>query len=600
MFFRNRSMWKTRTVKNIGFLVRGRRLQLGLLFLAAFCVSLFDAVGIGSIYPIINAIQNPEKVSSYYEKLNSFLPFAIDSSMLIPLLIITTMMVFTVKNLFVALLIHFQAKFSENLTAEWKKEVFEVYVSKPYAFFLDNQAGELVQKMMIQTDNTTGMIMGMLNLTRMALTALAIYIVMCILSLQIAIVVTVIICIVIFISFKVSELVVFKRGQEYIRLQQEGFALATEAISGIRQVKAFATETHFVNRFGGISRDYAVARAKVLSIKGLPAPILETLGVVGVMALFLFITQFAENKGDIMATLAVFAGGAFRMIPTLSGLSSSFMAIVSQLPSVNTIADLLRQKVEIEDAVQNIPFDNELCLENVDFEYIKGRRVLNNVQMRFGKGNFIGIAGPSGSGKSTVADLLIGFVEPLHGKITVDGEDLKELDIRNWRKTIAVISQDTFIFSGTIAENISFALDERRIDEEKLQKASRMADAFEFIEKLANGYGTLVGERGMKLSGGQRQRLAIARAVYRDPEILLFDEATSSLDSISERKVQKAIEILSKNKTVIVIAHRLSTILNADHIYVMNSGCIVGQGTHKELRNNVGGLYATLCEKQGL
>ena len=196
-------------------------------------------------------------------------------------------------------------------------------------------------------------------------------------------------------------------------------------------------------------------------------------------------------------------------------------------------------------------------------------------------------------------DLITGFIRPLKGEILVDGENINNLSIQGWRKTTGLISQETFIFSSTIEENISFAFEQEGLDREKIRNAARLADADEFIEKQVQGYKTLVGERGLKLSGGQRQRLAIARAVYRDPDILMFDEATSSLDSISEKRVQEAIEKLSCEKTVIAIAHRISTVVNADYIFVLDHGRIIEEGCHEKLRAK-NGLYARLCDKQGL
>jgi subfamily B ATP-binding cassette protein MsbA len=269
------------------------------------------------------------------------------------------------------------------------------------------------------------------------------------------------------------------------------------------------------------------------------------------------------------------------------------------LPKVNVVTDLLRREDKVRNTSKKVDFTNELRLEGVNFEYNKGHLVLNDINMKIKKGHFYGIVGPSGSGKSTLADLITGFISPLRGRIIVDGINLERLDKQGWRKTIGVISQETFIFSSTFEENISFAVEENEKDYEKIKYAAKLADAVEFIEKQRQGYKTLVGERGLKLSGGQRQRLAIARAVYREPDIFIFDEATSSLDSVSEKKVQGAIETLSRERTVIAIAHRLSTIINADHIYVLDNGRIVEDGSHEELKAR-NGLYATLCAKQGL
>ena len=207
--------------------------------------------------------------------------------------------------------------------------------------------------------------------------------------------------------------------------------------------------------------------------------------------------------------------------------------------------------------------------------------------------------GGSGSGKSTLVDLLTGFYSPQRGRVLIDGVDLRDVDMHSWRAQLGVISQETFIFSGTMEDNICFGVDVEKRDLERMREAARISYADEFIQQLPEGYRTLVGERGVKLSGGQRQRLAIARAIYLDPPILILDEATSSLDSLSEQKVREAIELLHGERTVIVIAHSLATVAGSDHIYVIENGRLTEQGSHEELRAR-GGLYSRLCAGQAL
>ena len=235
--------------------------------------------------------------------------------------------------------------------------------------------------------------------------------------------------------------------------------------------------------------------------------------------------------------------------------------------------------------------------ENVDFAYSRKGFHLSDINIKFKKGKFYGIVGSSGSGKSTLIDLIMGFYLTENGRLLIDGKDIRTIDIRSWLRQIGLISQNTFIFNGTIEENISFATEPSEINEERVIVAAKIADIHDFILGLPTGYKTMVGERGLALSGGQRQRLAIARVAYRDPEIYIFDEATSFLDSYSEKRIQASIENLRQSKTVIAVAHRISSIINTDEILVMKDGRIIERGSHAELLSKEG-FYAGLYNHQ--
>jgi ABC-type multidrug transport system fused ATPase/permease subunit len=225
--------------------------------------------------------------------------------------------------------------------------------------------------------------------------------------------------------------------------------------------------------------------------------------------------------------------------------------------------------------------------------------VLRDLSLKFESNKFYGVVGVSGGGKSTIIDLMTGFYKPQKGRILIDGVDMSKIDISTWLCQLGLISQESFIFSGTIEDNICFGVDAVDRDQNRIKEATRIAYADEFIDLLPQNYQTVVGERGAKLSGGQRQRLAIARAIYLDPPVLIFDEATSSLDAHSERKVQAAIERLHGKRTVIVVAHRLVTVASADCIFVIEDGHLAEKGTHEELRES-NGLYSSLCTRQSL
>jgi subfamily B ATP-binding cassette protein MsbA len=281
------------------------------------------------------------------------------------------------------------------------------------------------------------------------------------------------------------------------------------------------------------------------------------------------------------------------MMPLVRQLNGARARLSNFQGSINNINELLRTDNKTYLLTGTKPFSGlryKIEFQSVDFGYDSERSVLQDINLTFEQGKTTALVGASGAGKSTLVDLIPRFYEPTHGRILIDGIDLKTFDIHSLRRQIAVVSQDTFIFNNSVQNNIAYAMI-NSVSKDEIIEAARQANALEFIQELPQGFNTQLGDRGIRLSGGQRQRLAIARALLRDPEILILDEATSALDSVSERLIQESLEKLSVGRTVIVIAHRLSTIIGADKVVVLEQGKVVEEGTYQELLKNKGKLW---------
>jgi len=279
----------------------------------------------------------------------------------------------------------------------------------------------------------------------------------------------------------------------------------------------------------------------------------------------------------------------------ITKLGNTFIVTQGLLASSERIFELLSLRPEIVDGPGKISrFNDSIQLQGISFSYGSGK-VLKNINLDIKKGEIVALVGPSGAGKSTLSDLILRFYDPTEGAIVIDSRDLRSLQQRDYRRLFGVVPQEPLLFNASVSENIAYGSD--GVTRENILHAAKIANATEFIDELPQGYDTLVGDRGIRLSGGQRQRVAIARAVVHEPHIILLDEATSSLDSQSERLVQHAIDRVIENATGIVIAHRLSTVMNADKIVVMNRGVILDQGRHNELLKRCE-LYHRLCELQ--
>jgi subfamily B ATP-binding cassette protein MsbA len=305
-----------------------------------------------------------------------------------------------------------------------------------------------------------------------------------------------------------------------------------------------------------------------------------------------------SGGGLSAADFVLFAFAMFSLIAPVKSLSNLHIKVQEGMAAAERIFTVLESPIEVEDAPDAVAipeFANEIRFENVGFSYKTTPNVLNNINFSAKKGELIAIVGPSGAGKSTLCDLIPRFYDPHEGRILFDGADLKKIKLESLRSQLGIVTQETMLFNDTIYNNIIYGLNGITMD--RVEEATRIANAYDFIMGFEKRFETPIGNRGVMLSGGQRQRIAIARAILRNPQILIFDEATSSLDTESEQLVQEAIDRLLKGRTTFVIAHRLSTILNADKILVIEDGRIVDSGTHQELIARKG-LYQRLYNLQ--
>ena len=376
-------------------------------------------------------------------------------------------------------------------------------------------------------------------------------------------------------------------------------SIITENLSTVRIVKAFSMEKNEISRFNQESWKYFELLFRSSKLRLMSSPIIETIGVsMAVILLWLGGSEVMVGSSLSSEDFLRFMFLLFSMLGPIRSLSNVHITLQNGYASAERIFEVLDEKTEVVDSGENELkyLESELKFENVSFNYGEGSFQLSNINFQIDKGETIAVVGPSGAGKSTLADLIPRFYDVKKGKIIIDGRDIRKYKIDSLRKMMGIVTQETILLNTSIRDNITYGSDDE-VDEKKMLKAANGANACEFINDLEFQYDTIIGERGVKLSGGQQQRMAIARAIYKNPSLLILDEATSSLDTKSERLVQNALDNLMKNRTVLVIAHRLSTIKNADKIIVIDEGKIVEAGTHDELYN-AGGTYDRLYKIQ--
>lgn len=373
-----------------------------------------------------------------------------------------------------------------------------------------------------------------------------------------------------------------------------------EAIGGFRVVKAFNAVNYVKQKFNYQNDYYAKQYRKMQSAGELAGPVSEFLGVITVVIILLYggslvlSNQFTLSPSEFIAYIALFTQ-VMKPVKAISVEISGIQKGIAAGERVMTILEAENKITNKQGATELKGFERKIEFRNVDFAY-EEKPVLKNLTYEIQKGSMVALVGESGGGKSTIADLIPRFYDVTSGSILIDGVDIRDLTVESLRSQMGIVTQESILFNDTIFNNIAFANPEAT--QETVERAARIANAHNFIVQTPGGYQTVIGERGTKLSGGQRQRISIARAILKNPPILILDEATSALDTESEKLVQEAITELMKNRTSLVIAHRLSTIQNADQILVIEEGEIVEQGSHEDLINRDKGVYRKLKEMQ--
>ena len=488
-----------------------------------------------------------------------------------------------------------------NILNDMRGAMYHKILRLPIGFFTEQRKGEIMSKLSNDLNDVEGSTISVLeSIFREPIIILLSLSYMVILSPELTVFLVVFLPVSGFVLGRIGRSL--KKENIHV-LQQLGkiFSTIEETLGGIRIIKAFNAENKIERRFRSENERLFHLKNKANRRRDLASPVSEALGVTSVIIILWYggrlvlsgDVSFGLNAGDFLAYIAIFS----QMIQPLKALSNASYNIQRGAASIERIENLIQENVSIRESSSPVvlkEFTRAIELKNVSFGY-EGHTILKNIDLRIEKGKTVALVGSSGAGKSTLADLLPRFIDATEGEVLIDGINIKEYSLESIRNQMGIVTQEAILFNDSIANNIALARD--KAEEAEVKQAAVIANADEFIRKKENGYETNIGDRGLKLSGGERQRLTIARAVLKNPPILILDEATSSLDTESERLVQDAINNLMSNRTALVIAHRLSTIRHADEIIVLQKGEIVERGSHEELIAK-NGFYRRLVEMQ--
>jgi subfamily B ATP-binding cassette protein MsbA len=500
-------------------------------------------------------------------------------------LCLTIMVVFLTKNVFLYLKNISMTVVQYHLITEMRNRLYEHFNSLSLSYFNQNKSGELTSIMINDVSNLRRALgTSFHQIIVEPINLLAFIFLLFIISWKLALLSLIILPIAGFTILVIGRSI--RRKSKRTAAMIAGITnIITETLSSIRVVKAFAMEEYEVQRFFKETRQYFQLIFRRAKLRLLASPITETLGVMmGVLLLWVGGIEVLSGKGLTPEDFLRFILLLFAMMDPLRKLSKvnvELQAGAASAERIFVILDTAPTIINKQNAETIDTFEEKISFKNVSFRYESDDTVLQDISFEIEKGSVVALVGSSGAGKSTLADLIPRFYDVNQGSITIDEQNIQNITLNSLRSMMGIVTQETILFNDSIRANIAYG--QKIINDEQVLAASKAANALEFINELPEGIDTVIGEKGVKLSGGQRQRLAIARAIMKNPPILILDEATSALDTESERLVQQALETLMADRTVLVIAHRLSTVTNADKIIVLDKGEIKEMGTHNEL-----------------
>ena len=584
--------------------------KLFLYLLFTILSVLFGLISLGMLSPFMELLFKGKQVvagqpsisSNTVGGLKELLNKVIQESPTKGLIIICLFIVGTtiLKNLFLYLSYYISSPIRTATVTQLRSELYEKILSLPIGYFTERRKGDLMSRMTNDIYEIESSVVSTLEgLIKNPLTIVGYLVYMVYLSPQLSLFLIILLPITAFFIGRISRSLK-KQSQAAAEKLGESLSVLDETVSGIRVIKGFNAEPLLRNKFVGINDLLFYIRNKMNARRDLASPLTEVLGII-VLCIILYIggrlvltnAVNAMPAGDLMTYIAVFA----IMINPAKDLSTAFFNMQRGAAAMERVEELLKAPVSIEENPNGKTFSSftdKIEFRGIGFAY-EDAVILDNINLEIAKGKTVALVGSSGAGKSTLADLIPRFHDVTGGEVLIDGINIKDYSLKSVRSQMSIVTQEPILFNDTIAANI--ALGKPDASEEEIMLAAKIANAHDFILRKEDGYQTNIGDRGSKLSGGERQRLTIARAVLKNPPILILDEATSSLDTESERLVQDAINNMMQNRTSIVIAHRLSTIRHADEIIVLQKGKIVERGSHEALME-LSGFYKRLVDMQ--
>ena len=562
------------------------------LLLSSF-MALLEVVGIASILPFMQLVAEPDAITQN-EWLNWVyvgMGFETPREMLISTGVMVLLLLL-IANGFAAFTRWLQQKTAWDTAHRISCRLVKFYLHQPYKYFLKHNTSDLLSNAVMEVGELiTGVFLPLIELISRLLVTAVIFGLLLWTDYSITLMVILVLGSTYALIYLARRHFLARLGKDRIEANMRRFRTINELLTGQKTFRVYNVQDFFFRRYEQESKAYSNIKPRVFLVSASARYIIEVIAFGGILAITLYLIITVQNLAEILPLLSLFAFAGYRLLPSLQGAFSALTTLRHSYPVVEKLHGNLQKALAIDNLEAPDPaqafFTQELKISGTTFYYDDTTEpVVSDLRVRITKGKTVAFVGTTGSGKTTVVDMIVGLLWPQDGNISVDNMILSPDNVHKWQRLIGYVPQEVFLFDDTVKRNIAIGTPDDKIDFDLLRKVARIANIDSFItSEMPDGYDSLIGERGVRLSGGQRQRLGLARALYRQPQVLVLDEATSALDSITESAVIEALKAAAEDLTVIIIAHRLSTVRHADCIYVLKDSELIAEGTYDELMN---------------
>jgi ATP-binding cassette, subfamily B, bacterial PglK len=570
------------------------------VFIFALFVAIFEVVGVASIMPFMTVLSNPDLIDTNHYLNSAYEWFSFESKNSFIFFLGVVFLVFiTVSLLLKALGFWIHLRFSQLRNYSWSARLVKDYLNQPYEWFLNQHSGKLGASVLEEVSRVVnGLLFPAIQLVSNALAVTFLMVLMIVADPLLAGLMVLILGSAYVIFFLTVSKYLRRIGKKSRDANRERFKIAQEGFGGFKEVKVGGLEDIFADRFRRSSLRFARYQINGKMLSELPSYVMQLIVFTGIMIVLLFLMASRGGLQNALPIFSLYAVAGYRLMPSLQSIYKNAAEIRYNIPVLDSLhADfsLMANKYDWLKDESSISIDKgqekrlelkeSLDINDIYYRYPGAdAHALKGINIKIPARTTIGLVGSTGSGKTTLVDVILGLLPPERGKMLVDGKQVTPKLYKSWQRNIGYVPQHIFLTDDTISGNIAFGIPPEKINHYTVEWAARIANLHDFVtQELSHGYETVIGERGIRLSGGQRQRIGIARALYHNPDILIFDEATSALDNLTEHAVIKDIYNLSNQKTIILIAHRLTTVRKCDRIYFLENGHVISNGTYDEM-----------------
>jgi ABC-type multidrug transport system fused ATPase/permease subunit len=563
-----------------------------ILLIMILIMAILDVIGVASILPFITVLANPGIIEDNIVLkyiYNYSAAFGVENVNDFTIVLgIAVFIVLIISLAFKSLAIYAQLLFVSLREYTIGKRLMQCYLSQPYSWFLNRHSADFSKTVLSEVNLIISQALTpMIALLANGAVVVAIFLLLIIVEPIIALTISSIFALSYFIIYYLVRGYLKIIGQDRLRANNLRFTSVSEAFGAIKEVKFSGLENIYIDRFAETSKIFAKHQASALILSQLPRFAIEAVAFGGIIIVIIYYLVQTNNFINALPLISLYAFAGYRVLPALQKIYNSITLLRFMGPAL----DNLLQELKINQLKMtlkkggSLPFKKSIRLKNIYYNYPNTKKLaLKNINLEIFAHTTVGLVGTTGSGKTTIVDIILGLLDPQKGTLEIDGKIINNENKKSWQQTIGYVPQHIYLFDDTISSNIAFGINKENINQKSIERAAKVANLHEFIiNDLPLGYKTIIGERGIRLSGGQRQRIGLARALYHNPKVLVLDEATSAMDSVTENSIMKEIYKSRKDTTIILIAHRLTTVKDCDVIFLLDKGKLKNQGTFQEL-----------------